>query len=143
SKPYLVSTAFPGFHDIYREAGNGTGYGFLDDYEGQSFKLPLEASVAARSDVIQIATWNAYGEGTIVEPTVERGYRDLELLLDLAVDSNPSHPFTKGDLRIPLELHRLRAIPGASEERLAAVDSAYAGLFAGDMGAFRRAVADA
>jgi len=27
--------------------------------------------------IVQIATWNDYGEGTGIEPTAERGLRDL------------------------------------------------------------------
>jgi hypothetical protein len=45
--------------------------------------MTLEAAVTARADVVQLATWNDYGEGTMIEPTVQNGYRALETLQDL------------------------------------------------------------
>jgi hypothetical protein len=33
-----------------------------------------------KPSIIQIATWNDWGEGTVVEPSREFGYRDLELV---------------------------------------------------------------
>jgi hypothetical protein len=31
--------------------------------------------------IVQIATWNDYGEGTGIEPTAERGLRDLDFIM--------------------------------------------------------------
>jgi len=33
------------------------------------------------SAIVQVATWNDYGEGTGIEPTAERGLRDLEVVM--------------------------------------------------------------
>jgi hypothetical protein len=32
--------------------------------------------------LVQVVTWTDFGEGTIVEPTREYGYRDLGMLQD-------------------------------------------------------------
>jgi len=35
------------------------------------------------SAFVQVVTWNDFGEGTVVEPTREHGYRDLGIVQDL------------------------------------------------------------
>ncbi|WP_052078394.1 discoidin domain-containing protein [Spirochaeta lutea] len=141
--PFLVTTAFPGFHDIYREASTGPSYGFLDDYDGRTFQLTLEAALKSQAQVIQIATWNDYGEGTMVEPTAERGYRDLEYLQTLQIRQNPRFLFGTKDLRIPLELYRISTDAQASEKARVAAENATTALLAGDLAAFRTSVSEA
>ena len=79
----LVAGAFPGFHDIYAEAGVGSSYGYLDAQEGATFRLTLDLALAQQPDVIQLITWNDYGEGTMIEPTAEFGTRYLEMVQDV------------------------------------------------------------
>lgn len=139
-RPHLVTTALPGFHDIYREAGVSAGYGFLDDAEGGVFRLTLDAAAAAFPDVIQIQTWNDYGEGTMVEPTEERGYRELLSLQEFRKRYDPDFPYTAADLAVPLELYRLRTAGGsvpADEAARSMLDA----LAAGDAAAFRAGAA--
>ena len=54
-------------------------YGYLDDQEGAVFDETLERA-RERASLIQIVTWNDFGEGTIIEPTTEFGYHYLEAL---------------------------------------------------------------
>lgn len=153
AKPHLVATAFPGFHDAYREAGAGPSYGYLDYAEGEIFDLTMDAALAASPDVIQIATWNDYGEGTIIEPTIERGFRELEYLQRLRKGAEPAFPYGPADLRAALELYKRKAAAargnssdGSSAARATsavAVDEAYAALLAGDAARFRSALAAA
>jgi hypothetical protein len=72
--------AFPGYHDFYAQAGVGKSYGFIDDREGKTFAESFEQAMSCGAAIVQIATWNDYGEGTGIEPTVGRGLRDLEVL---------------------------------------------------------------
>jgi len=81
--PSSVSSAFPRFHDIYAQAGVGRSYGYLDDGQGSTLTSTLSRAMTNNSALVQIATWNDFGEGTIVEPTVEYGYRDLAIIQDL------------------------------------------------------------
>ncbi|MCX7656900.1 MAG: endo-1,3-alpha-glucanase family glycosylhydrolase, partial [Treponemataceae bacterium] len=116
-KPFLVATAFPGFHDIYQEAGVGLSYGYLEYADGETFRLTIDAALQAFPDIIQIATWNDYGEGTIVEPTIERGYRELEYLQDLRRKYEENFPFSRYDLRIPIELFKISRTSKSEEEK--------------------------
>lgn len=104
--PYLIATAFPSFHDIYSLSGQKS-YGFLDYSEGKTFNLSLGAALQSNPDIIQIATWNDYGEGTMVEPTAQRGYRELEVLQDLQKNYDDDFSYNHLDLRAPLTLYSI------------------------------------
>ena len=106
---HVVAPVFPGFHDIYKEAGVHQSYGFLDDGDGATFAETLELALRSESRLIQVATWNDYGEGTMIEPTVNFGYRYLEALQKCAVKKQGrGFPFTAGHLRLPVKLYQLR-----------------------------------
>jgi len=106
---YRVASAFPGFHDIYQEAGVGQSYGFLDSQNGEIFRLTLEKALETNPDVIQLVTWNDYGEGTEIEPTEEFGYRYLEMIQEIRkTEYDPNFPATIEDLRIPLTIWTMR-----------------------------------
>jgi hypothetical protein len=138
-KPFVVGTAFPAFHDIYAQAG-GKSYGYLDYSDGETFKLTWVAAEQAHSNIIQIQTWNDYGEGTIVEPTIERGYADLEFIQDKRAELEPDFPFGYNDLRIPIELYKILVNKNVTNEQKKQVAAIYDLLFAGDAQAFRQAV---
>lgn len=101
-----IPVAFPRFVDIYAEAGVGKSYGRLDDDQGQSFRKMLERGMQSKAPLIQIATWNDWGEGTQIEPSHELGYRDLETILELRRKFLPvSRNKTKlPQLRLPARL---------------------------------------
>ena len=65
---------------------------------------------------MQIATWNDWGEGTQVEPSIEFGYRDLEHLQSVR-GSQEDGP-TTADLRLPFRLLKLRrTMPDADAQK--------------------------
>ncbi|MFA7421236.1 MAG: DUF5010 domain-containing protein [Melioribacteraceae bacterium] len=106
---YKVGSAFPAFNDIYKEAGVGTSYGFLDPQNGFTFSTTLDRAINNNCDVIQLVTWNDYGEGTIIEPTVEFGYSYLEKVQEVkkrSIDTN--FVFAKADLELPIRIFKLR-----------------------------------
>jgi hypothetical protein len=108
---YLVASAFPGFHDIYNEAGLGFSYGYLDPLNGDTFSNTINTALNHDPDVIQIVTWNDYGEGTIIEPTVEFGYQYLEMIQNTKRDSlDPAFPYTLEHIQIPIQIYDLRKI---------------------------------
>ena len=74
----FVPAAFPRFDDVYEKAGLHKSWGHIDDQNGKTYSLTLEQAIKSKASLIQIATWNDWGEGTIIEPSVEFGYRDLE-----------------------------------------------------------------
>jgi hypothetical protein len=138
NKAFVVGTALPAFHDIYAQAG-GRSYGFLDYFDGETFKLSWAAAERARANVIQIQTWNDYGEGTIVEPTIERGYKSLEFTQDKRLEWVPDFPFNYSDLRIPIELFKILAAR-ATEEQKKQVAAMYDFIFTENAVGLRQAV---
>jgi len=99
----VVPVAFPGFRDIYQEAGLHPSYGSIDPRKGATLAETLDISLKSQLPVIQIATWNDFGEGTMVEPTVGNGYRPLE-----QIQAALKRTRSKEDLRLPARLLELR-----------------------------------
>ena len=93
-----MATAFPGLKDIYKQAGVGERLGGISLRMGTTFTESL--ALGAGSPMVQIATWNDYGEGTAIEPTRGAGYKYLEILQKrLNVSAHGS-----ADLRLPVML---------------------------------------
>lgn len=98
-----ATVVFPGYHDCYAETGQGPSYGFIPRDDGKTLEASWDFAVAARPAFIQLATWNDYGEGTTLEPSVKEGYKALEQLqARLAPQAKPA------DLRVPETLLSLR-----------------------------------
>lgn len=128
SRENSIAVAFPGFHDIYKEAGLHDSYGFIDDRDGVTFSETMELAQQSRSPIIQIATWNDYGEGTVIEPTVNKGYRYLEVLQRSLA---PGSGYTADDLRLPVELYKLKKQVGQNPAQVSQLQRASGLLFAG------------
>jgi|TARA_B110000967_G_scaffold6839_1_gene6837 hypothetical protein len=71
-----IGGAMPEFKDFYQEGGWGNGYPNYSNLNEQLLTQTLQRS--ENTDIIQIITWNDFGEGTIIEPTKEFGYSRLE-----------------------------------------------------------------
>lgn len=77
----VLALAFPGFHDYYEQAGVGRSYGRIERQDGRTLADSLDQALRSGAPFVQIATWNDYGEGTAIEPSVGRNHRDLELVM--------------------------------------------------------------
>jgi hypothetical protein len=132
SYPYKVASAFPGFYDIYKDAGVNNGYGHLDARNGATFSATLQAAVKSQPDVIQLVTWNDYGEGTMIEPTVEYGYQYLQMVQQVrrATDT-AAFPFSADDLTIPLQIYTMRHKNTGDAAVNAQMDKAFTAIIAG------------
>lgn len=107
--PAFISSAFPRFKDIYQQAGLGYTYGTLDDASGQTFRSLLTRAMTNNAAMIQLVTWNDYGEGTVIEPTAEFGFRDLAVVQDYRRQYfEPGFTYTTNELALPLRLFNLR-----------------------------------
>lgn len=73
-------SAYPGFHDYYKEGGWGDSYGFVDLKDGNALKQTLQKARASGVQYLQLVTWNDYGEGTMIEPTVEYQYQFVDMI---------------------------------------------------------------
>ena len=96
-----VAVAFPGYCDFYAQAGTGKSYGFIDYREGKTFSESFDQAMKSGAPIVQIATWNDYGEGTGIEPAAERSLRDLEVIQRrLRPEADPA------ELRKIIEIHK-------------------------------------
>ena len=113
--PGFVSSAFPRFHDIYARAGVGSSYGYLDDANGSTLTSTLSRAMTNHSAIVQIVTWNDFGEGTMVEPTQDYGYRDLGIVQNLRRQYlDPNFSYHTNDLAMAFRFYNLRKQYGNS-----------------------------
>jgi len=75
-----MGSAYPGFHDFYKQGGWGDSYGFVDLTDGETLKQTLQKAKSSQVPYLQLVTWNDYGEGTMIEPTVEFQYQFVDIL---------------------------------------------------------------
>jgi acetyl esterase/lipase len=129
----VIAAVFPGFVDIYKQAKLHDSYGYIDSREGETFAETLDRALQGKSKVVQVATWNDYGEGTVIEPAWNNGYRYIEALQN----SRPASRYTPADLRLPQELYQLRKRGGSKAD----LDRAANQLFAGKTGEARNILA--
>lgn len=106
---FFIPAAYPRFNDIYKEAGVGNSYGHIDDRDGRTYETTLTRALQSAAPIVQIATWNDWGEGTQIEPSMQWGYRDLETTQRLRRKYvQPSFRYTAPDLRLPIAWYLLR-----------------------------------
>jgi len=140
--PAFIAGAYPRFHDIYQQAGIGPSWGSINDLNGQIYSQTLTKALQSNAPVIQIATWNDWGEGTMIEPSVEYGYRDLETTQKLVKKYlNPKLTYKFSDLQLPLELYKLRKSSTLSTADRAKLDTFSALLFEGKTEKARKSMA--
>jgi hypothetical protein len=109
SWPASVAGAFPRFHDIYAQAGVGSSYGYLDDAGGTTFSNTMNRAMTNNSTIVHMVTWNDFGEGTMIEPTLDFGYRDLGIIQNFRrqyLDADFS--YTTNDLATAYRFYNLR-----------------------------------
>ena len=107
--PVGMAVTYPRFHDIYEQAKLHPSWGNIADDNGKTFTLTLTKALQSGLPFVQISTWNDWGEGTIIEPSIEFGYRDLEVV-QLARQRfiDPGFAGKPDDLRLPHRLYTLR-----------------------------------
>ncbi len=131
-----MAVAFPGFRDIYQQAGLHASYGWIDERAGKTLAETLALAAQSEARIVQVATWNDYGEGTVVEPTRKYGYRYLEQLArHTKAAAQPQ------DLRLPIELYQLKKKYGKQAPQATRLVAATDALFAGQYAKARRILA--
>lgn len=77
-----VGSAFPRFHDYYQEGGWGESYGRVYSNGGETLRRTLQKAQENELEYLQLVTWNDFGEGTVLEPTLEDEFLFLEIIQD-------------------------------------------------------------
>lgn len=104
-----IAVAFPGFHDIYKEAGLHDSYGFIDARQGKTLAETLVLADKSPSKIIQLATWNDFGEGTVIEPTQELGFEYLNQIYRYTSHQKIENKRNEApDFQAPLDLYLLK-----------------------------------
>lgn len=74
----FIGGAYPGFKDFYKEGGWGDQVlNPIDHRDGALLRELLQMAKSKNVDYLQLITWNDFGEGTMIEPTQEFGYKFL------------------------------------------------------------------
>lgn len=91
-----MGSAYPGFNDYYQQGGGGAGIGWIIDHNnGATLDATLSMAQSANLDYLQLVTWNDFGEGTMIEPTVEFGYSYIEKIKTFAGVQNGGAAFSE------------------------------------------------
>ncbi len=132
---FIVGSAFPGFHDIYAEAGVRSSYGYIDPRDGEILRDTLALALAQNADIVQLVTWNDYGEGTTIEPTAEYGYRYLEIIQQARQQLDSAFAPDAEDLLLPMRLLQARRAHAGDAAANARLDEVFEAIIAADFAA--------
>lgn len=92
--PLAFGSAYPGFNDFYEEGGGGAGIGWtISHNNGATLDETLALAQHAHVDYLQLITWNDFGEGTMIEPTVGFQYTYVEKIKAFAGVQNSVNVF--------------------------------------------------
>ncbi len=132
--PAQVSSAFPRFHDIYQKAGVRNYWGYLGDRNGETFLETLGRAMTNSSSIVQIVTWNDFGEGTVIEPTREYGYRDLGIVQEFRRRHlDPGFTLVTNDLPLALRFYELRRQSGTNQAIHKELDGVFTNIVSGSV----------
>jgi hypothetical protein len=115
-----MGSAYPGFKDFYEEGGGGNRYFIIDHNGTETFETTLDKALESNVDYIQLVTWNDYGEGTMIEPTLEFGYDFLNML-----QTKLGTSLTQEDLDLVVRLYDLRKKTKDSNLKQKQLDQAF------------------
>lgn len=134
SWPAFICSAFPRFHDIYQQAGVRDYWGYLGDKRGDTLRATLTRALTNDSFMAQVVTWNDFGEGTMVEPTSEYGYRDLGLIQDLRRQYlAPAFSYRTNDFNVAMRLFHLRRRFNTDSKAEPKLDSIFESIIANNL----------
>jgi len=116
----VIPSAYPGYRDCYEESHLEP----LDRRGGRTMRETLQAALEGPWPVVQLVTWNDYGEGTVIEPTHEDSYAALEAVQEARrKELGEVFDLTPDDLRLPARLYALRQRRGGPVGELDRVSS--------------------
>jgi hypothetical protein len=132
--PAYISSAFPRFHDIYQRANVRNYWGYLGDRQGNTLRETLSRGMTNSSFMVQVVTWNDFGEGSMVEPTQEYGYQDLGIIQDFRRQYlEPGFNRHANDLAMAFRFYNLRRHSLTNIIVSAELDSIFTNLVSGNL----------
>jgi hypothetical protein len=129
--PAFISSAFPRFHDIYQRAGVRNYWGYLGDRDGEMLRETFSRALTNNSVLVQVVTWNDFGEGTAIEPTKEYGFRDLYLIQGLRAGKPASELVHTNDLSAALRFYDLRRSSATNAALASRLDQVFTNFVSG------------
>lgn len=137
--PAFISSAFARFHDIYQRAKVRNYWGYLGDRNGDTLRETLGRAMTNGSAIVQIVTWNDYGEGTVVEPTREYGFRDLGIIQDFRRQYlEAGFPHGTNDLALALQFYNLRKQSATNAALAGELDGVFTNIVSGKLDSARQ-----
>lgn len=116
-----MGSAYPGFYDFYEEGGWGDQIGWQISYNGTAtLSATLERAGLANTAALQLVTWNDFGEGTTLEPTVEFGFSFLETIQQFS-----GVAYNLSDLELVHQLYQYRKQYAQDVERQLKLDQVF------------------
>lgn len=122
--------AYPGFDTFYAQGGWGGPTFVIPHNNGQTLTQTLELATQyqSRLSFVQLATFNDFGEGTMLEPTREFGFSALE-----KIQAFTGVPYTVAELQLVYRLYTLRKFHAGQASAQATLDQAFQKLIALDV----------
>jgi hypothetical protein len=106
-----IATVFSQFHDFYQEGEGRPSFGSISSQAGKTMATTIQRAWESEAEVIQIATWNDFGEGTMIEPTRELGYQCLEAIQNQVYAFDAARLKTnRSALGLPIRLYQLQKL---------------------------------
>ncbi len=106
---FYMSGVWPGFDD-YAVWGWGSGPRLMPRYDGQLYDITWRYAIDDNLPVVQVATWNDWFEGTIIEPAVEFGSQYLQITSQRASEFKNLTGWQSGDFNVPVWIYKIRDI---------------------------------
>jgi hypothetical protein len=95
--------AYPGFKDFYMQGGWGNTL-FIIDHNGTStLQSTLNLAKSSNLPYLQLITWNDYGEGTMIEPTLDFNFDFL-----IAIQKYTGVNYTQAELQLIYKWYTMR-----------------------------------
>lgn len=95
--------AYPGFKDFYAAGGWGNTLFILDHNGTSTLQSTLDLAKNSNLSNLQLITWNDFGEGTMIEPTLEFNFSFLE-----TIQQYTGVAYTKTELELIYKWYTLR-----------------------------------
>lgn len=138
----ITTLVYPGF-DNTGVWGWGSGPFVTPRDDGTLYRRFWDEALSFPVRLLQIATWNDFGEGATIEPTKEYGFSYLEITQEYAARWKGGAAPDSSLLRLPEQIFRLRVALRGKPDRTASqwLDDVVAALSAGDIHEARRRLA--